>query len=104
MLRLLDTNVPDDVPLYAVPVDLILPVPSQPNVADLAWAVGGEGDAETHYVETIIGRYAAWIKAGEAHVIVPGAIRSQIVGTELSDALQFAQNHFANQILGQLKR
>lgn len=97
-------EVPDDVPLFAAPITAMISEVVPPSVADLSWSVGGDGDEQTHYVETIIGRYAAWIKNGEAHAFVPGAIRSQIVGSTIKDALQFAQNHFAAQILGQLKR
>jgi hypothetical protein len=104
MLRQLDIEVPDDVPLYAAPVSAMLPEVTQSNVIDLQWSVGGEGGAETHYVETIIGKYAAWMKNEEAHVFVPGAIRSQIVGSVIEQALQYAQNHFSAQIRGQLKR
>lgn len=97
-------EVPDDVPLYAAPITAMMSDAVPPTVVDLSWSVGGEGDKETHYVDTIIGRYAAWIKKAEAHVFVPGAIRSQVVGATIEDALQFAQGHFAAQILGQLKQ
>ncbi|TLX16555.1 Lar family restriction alleviation protein [Rhizobium sp. MHM7A] len=97
-------EVPDDVPLFAAPITAMMSDAVSPTVADLSWSVGGEGDEETHFVETIIGRYAAWIKKEEAHVFVPGAIRSQVVGSMIEDALQFAQRHFAERILDQLKR
>jgi hypothetical protein len=97
-------EVPDDVPLYAAPVHAMLPKTVPPRVSDLSWLVGGDSDEQTHYVETIIGRYAVWTKNGEAHAFVPYAIRSQVVGVTIEDGLQFAQNHFAAKILGQLKR
>lgn len=103
LLALLDKDVPDDVPLYAVPVDMIMPVQAPNYVIDLDWSIGGEEHEETHYAETIIGRYAAWTKSGEAHVIVPKAYRSQVVGSRVEDALSFAQTHFASQILSQLR-
>jgi hypothetical protein len=101
--EVVDHKIPDDVPLYAAPVDMIFSEQSPPEVIDLTWSIGGEGHTQTHHLETIIGKYAAWTKNDEAHVIVPGALRSQVVGQAIEDALEFAQKHFASQILAQLK-
>lgn len=97
-------EVPDDIPLYAAPVHALLPEAVPPSVIPLSWSIGGEGSEQTHYVETIIGRYAAWMKDGEAHSFVPGAIRSQVVGSTIDDALQFAQKHFETTITSQLRQ
>lgn len=97
-------EVPDDVPLYTAPVHALLPEALPQSVVELSWSIGGEGEERTHFVNTIIGRYAAWTKDGRAYVFVPGATRSQVAGSSIEDALQFAQQDFAAQILGQLKR
>lgn len=76
---------------------------AEPNrgIKPLEWDTDSEAGELTYFVTTIIGRYAAWMKKSEAYVLLPDAVRSQVVGDKISDALNFAREHFSKQIRGQ---
>lgn len=69
------------------------------EVKELTWQVGYEHGKATHFVDTILGRYAAWVDKDVAYVLIPDAKTNllslrQPVGERIEEAKQAAQADF----------
>lgn len=74
------------------------------RVADLAWAVDVTGGEETHYADSVVGRYVAWEKRGTGFVILPNAMMRREAGSTVADARAAAQDDFVARISSALVR
>lgn len=74
-----------------------------PSVKPLSWMVNVNQGQETHYAESVLGRYAAWVDGGVAYVIVPGAMARAPAGKTLEEGMARCQEDFSTRILGALE-
>lgn len=58
-----------------------------------------ENGEETYTAESVIGRYAAWVKEGSAKLIIPGTANPVVVGAFIEDAYSHASNDVRRRIL-----
>lgn len=73
---------------------------SNAQIKPLQWTkhVHDNGE-ETYTAESVIGRYAAWIKEGSAKLIIPGNANPVVIGTSMEDAYSHASNDIRRRIL-----
>lgn len=76
---------------------------SSPRVKALVWEMGSTNGDVTYFVDTVVGRYAAWEAYGRGRVIVPGAISFREEGSTAEDAKAAAQADFEARILSVLE-